>query len=70
VGIFIDGDGKDNYSAREEKISFGGANVQREMGGIGIFLDLGKDMDVYPFKSHARNTSLWVRPKWGLGWDR
>ena len=70
VGIFVDGDGKDNYSAREEDISFGGANVQREMGGIGIFLDLGTDMDVYPFKSHARNTSLWVRPKWGLGWDR
>ena len=70
VGIFVDGDGKDNYSAREEDISFGGANVQREMGGIGIFLDLGSDADVYPLRSKARNGSLWVRPRWGLGWDR
>ncbi len=70
VGIFVDGDGKDNYASREENISFGGANVQREMGGIGIFLDLGSDPDIYPYGSHARNGSLWVRPKWGLGWDR
>ncbi|NPA79816.1 MAG: hypothetical protein GXO29_02040 [Thermotogae bacterium] len=70
VGIFVDGDGKDNYSARELDISFGGANRKREMGGVGLFLDLGRDMDTYPFGSTARNSSLWVRPLWGLGWDR
>ncbi|NPB04319.1 MAG: hypothetical protein GXO39_07920 [Thermotogae bacterium] len=69
VGIFVDGSGKDSYSAKED-ISFGGANREREMGGVGIFLDLGGDRDTYPFGFHVKNGSLWVRPQWGLGWDR
>ncbi len=70
VGIFVDGGGKDNYSAREKEISFGGANEKREMGGIGVFLDLGGERDTYPMLFHTKNGHLWVRPKWGLGWDR
>lgn len=66
VGIFMDLTGDDTYSVIGCEYSFGGANVKREMGGIGIFLDGGGE-DSY---NCDVKKGFWVKGQWGFGWDR
>ncbi len=66
LGIFIDLMGDDTYSVIGCDYSFGGANVEREMGGIGIFLD-GEGKDLY---NCDVKKGFWVKGQWGFGWDR
>lgn len=66
TAIFIDVYGDDKYYVMQCDISLGGANVEREMGGIGIFVDAyGKDA----YGCGVKNGEKWVKGMWGIGWD-
>lgn len=66
-GLFIDYEGDDVYQITE-KLGLGDANWKRDMGGIGIFLDLGGN-DVYPPHKLARNSRYWMDGTYGCGID-
>ncbi len=66
TGIFVDVYGDDKYYVMQCDISLGGANIKREMGGIGMFVDAhGKDV----YGCDVKNGERWVRRMWGIGWD-
>ncbi len=67
VGVFVDMEGNDSYATKECEFSFGGANVKREMGGIGMFLD-GNGKDTY--SCGIENGKIWLKSTWGIGWHK
>ncbi len=66
VGIFIDVSGNDRYE-RKDQNNYGHANLARDSGGIGLFLDAGGD-DVYPDTLFTANNT-WQRGIYGIGRD-
>jgi HEAT repeat protein len=68
VGIFIDADGNDIYNTYEKEIGQGSGTWIRGFCGIGIFVDL-KGKDIYPREIDDKNISIWIKGKYGVGYD-
>lgn len=66
VGIFVDKSGNDRYE-RVNPQNYGGANLSRSAGGIGLFLDAG-GTDSYP-DSLKTNNKTWQSGTYGIGRD-
>ncbi len=68
VGILMDLQGNDVYRV-VEPLGLGDASVAREMGGLGVFLDLSGADRYAADTGHAGNAQGWSRGEIGVGWD-
>ncbi len=68
VGLFVDGAGNDRYESPAGSLGFSGDlsyGGGRNVGNLGIFLDMGGGMDFYALKGRTNNTfyakdNLWM----------
>ncbi len=67
IGAIIDIKGDDRYYVKSDKNTQGYGNPRRSYGSIGIFYD-GAGEDRYEGGPGADN-HIWLRSKWGIGWD-